>query len=177
MLAGPRHVVVHPEARAVHFEWQRRQSGFFPRPGAVGNRDRYEPVVCRQVRVVKEILGLRDWRKGQAGFLELGHQCLLGIAAKGRFDDRQQALLVSHPVVVAIQRPVGGQFVELEGGAEILPLLVAHHADKNLLRIAGLEHLVNGPGRNTHRHRRRRLARNGVLRHVLPNEENGALVQ
>ena len=158
---------------ASHLHRQDRQ----PRGGAIRQRRRAKPAARGQVRVVEQLLGLADRRERQAGLLELRHQLGLGEALEEFPHLRQQALACQHALRVGLVLRVGAKLGESEGRAELLPEPVGDHADEDLLAVTGLEHVVDGPGRDAHGHGLRGLAGDGHLRHVLADQVHHGLKQ
>ena len=80
------------------------------------------------------------------------------------------------PSVVG-ERRVVRQLAQVEVGAELPPLRIAHHGDEELLAVRAVEQVVDAPGGAAHRHRFRRRALGDVLSHVLADQEGGGFEQ
>jgi len=159
----------------VHLERQRWQARARALALAVADGQLEQPAARGEVRVLEELLGLRDGRERQPGLFEFLHELLLGVPAEGLRDDRHESLFGGDAIAIGVEAAISREIGEPERLAQQLPLLVAHHAHEHLLAIGRVEHLVDGPRRHANRHRRGRLARHRILRHVLADEKHGAL--
>src|SRR6185503_7346996 len=111
----------------------------------------------------------------QPDLLELRREARLVELLYEHGEGGQEPAALLHALAVGFQARVALQVVGAELAAEDLPLRVGDHADEAPAAVGGLEDAVDAPGRALDRHRRRRLAGELELRHVLGDEVRGAL--
>ena len=127
--------------------------------------------------IVEQVFWPGDRRVGQAILLEAGRQFACTERRKTFAQQRQQPRPCLHAQVVA-----GQLRVCLPGGPpELLakqgPLRVAHRRQEDLVALLHGEHVVQRPGADAAGHGRGRLARDGVLHHVLRHQQHVVLEQ
>ena len=127
------------------------------------------------MRIVEQVPGLGDRRERHADRFQLGGELALRVLARELVEARDEPGALLHPLAVGLEARIGGELVEPEFAAERVPLSVGHHADEEASAARGLEDVVDAPGRPLDRHRRRRLAGELELRHVLGDEVGSAL--
>src|ERR1041384_7292106 len=115
------------------------------------------------------------WR-GWAGGARLyrGGELLLRVLARELVEAGNEPGALLRTLAVGSQTGILKKIDQAEVAAERLPLRVGHDADEKSPAARGLEDVVDAPGGALDRHRRRRLAGDLELRHVLRDEVGGA---
>jgi hypothetical protein len=177
VLAHVRRLKANAQARAVQGERKERGLRGFTCTGTVGQSHIGQAARGRQVRVVEQLLGPADRREGQAVALEDGGKLGSAPACQALAQYRHEPGALPHAIVVAAVARVGQQVLESEGAAEHFPLGVADRGQEDLLAVLDGEYVVHRPGGDPVGHGRRGLAGDGVLQHVLPDQEDIVLEQ
>ena len=127
------------------------------------------------MQVIEQVPGLRDRGERQADRFELRCKLVFRMFLHHFRQLRQEPRALLHAHAVGLQAGISGKPGLAEFPAKDFPLSVGHDADEKAIAVAGLEDVVDAPGGALDRHRRRRLAGELVLRHVLGDEIGGAL--
>ena len=126
---------------------------------------------------MEQVAGLVHRRKRQPKALERRAKRCHVVLADGLGDRRDDPVAMVDPALAGREPRIAKPALEAEAAAETLPLLLTDDRNEDRLAVAGLEQVVDGPGRVLHGPGGGGLARHALEHHGLGHEEHVVLEQ